>query len=68
MTISGRTVSTRTQMMVGLFITLGLLVMTECISFEALYEKELKTTYGFEVLKHYHSEQFGNETVKKFKG
>jgi len=35
-----------------------ILFLTVCIvssvSFESLYEKELKSSYGFEILKHYH--------------
>jgi hypothetical protein len=38
------------------------------VSFDSLYERELKSSYGFEILKYYHDEQFGDEDVKKFKG
>jgi hypothetical protein len=38
------------------------------VSFKSLYDREIKSSYGFEILKHYHSEPFGNEDVKHFKG
>lgn len=44
------------------------LSLVNCVSFESLYNRELKSSYGFEILKHYHSEQFGDEDVKKFNG
>lgn len=30
------------------------------VSFESLYERELKSSYGFEILKYYHADRFGN--------
>ena len=45
-----------------------LLTLTQAVSFQSLYNRQLKSSYGFEILKHYHSQQFGNEDVKKFKG
>lgn len=45
-----------------------ILIQVSAVSFDSLYERELKTSYGFEILKYYHDEQFGNETIKKFKG
>jgi hypothetical protein len=49
-------------------ILLHLLLLTHNVSFQSLYERELKSTYGFEILKHYHDEQFGDEDVKQFTG
>ena len=45
-----------------------LIALVTSVSFESLYNRELKSSYGFEILKHYHNEQFGDEDVKKFKG
>lgn len=59
------------NLMEGLFkLTVSLLLLfgAYAVSFESLYNRELKSSYGFEIMKHYHSEQFGNEDVKKFNG
>lgn len=45
-----------------------LAISANCVSFDSLYERELKSSYGFEILKYYHDEQFGNEDVKHFSG
>jgi hypothetical protein len=45
-----------------------LLVLTQSVSFQSLYDRELKSSYGFEIMKHYHSEDFGDNDVKHFKG
>ena len=45
-----------------------LAVSATCVSFQSLYERELKSSYGFEILKYYHDEQFGDEDVKHFSG
>lgn len=44
------------------------LSLVMAVSFQSLYDRELKSSYGFEILKHYHNEQFGDEDVKKFNG
>ncbi len=44
------------------------LTMVESVSFQSLYDRELKSSYGFEIMKHYHSEDFGDNDVKHFKG
>ena len=51
-----------------LFVGMTLLSVVMGVSFKSLYDRELKSSYGFEILKHYHSEPFGNEDVKNFKG
>ena len=51
-----------------LFVGMTLLSVVMGVSFKSLYDRELKSSYGFEILKHYHSEPFGNEDVKHFKG
>ena len=53
---------------IELLLLLALLGGGCCVSFQSLYDRELKSSYGFEILKHYHSEPFGNEDVKHFKG
>ena len=45
-----------------------ILVAANCVTFDSLYERELKSSYGFEILKYYHNEQFGDEDVKHFNG
>lgn len=49
---------------------LGLLLVQSVygVSFQSLYDRELKSSYGFEILKHYHNENFGDNDVKHFKG
>lgn len=49
---------------------LGLLLVQSIygVSFQSLYDRELKSSYGFEILKHYHNENFGDNDVKHFKG
>lgn len=47
---------------------LTLILVGQSVSFKSLYDRELKSTYGFEILKHYHDEQFGDEDVKHFNG
>jgi len=54
--------------MFRLTTTVCLLTIVASVSFDSLYNRELKSSYGFEILKHYHNEQFGNEDVKKFQG
>ena len=53
-------------------ITILLVSLLVCLSysvtFDSLYDRELKSSYGFEILKHYHNEEFGNNDVKHFKG
>lgn len=49
-------------------VFLALLSLTLSVSFKSLYDRELKSSYGFEILKHYHSEPFGDEDVKHFNG
>lgn len=51
-----------------LLVAMSLLSAVLGVSFKSLYDRELKSSYGFEILKHYHSEPFGNEDVKHFKG
>lgn len=51
-----------------LLLLLAVISSISCVSFESLYDRELKSSYGFEILKYYHDEQFGEEDVKKFKG
>jgi hypothetical protein len=51
-----------------LVVGMTLLSVVLGVSFKSLYDRELKTSYGFEILKHYHSEPFGDEDVKHFKG
>jgi hypothetical protein len=51
-----------------LLVAMSLLSVVLGVSFKSLYDRELKSSYGFEILKHYHSEPFGNEDVKNFKG
>jgi len=46
----------------GLFkiaVLLTFVMLVQTVSFQSLYDRELKSTYGFEILKHYHNEQFG---------
>ncbi len=45
-----------------------LMLVAQNMEFQTLYDKELKSSYGFEILKYYHDEKFGNEDVKKFNG
>lgn len=47
---------------------LAILQQAVGVSFDSLYDRELKSSYGFEILKYYHNDKFGNEDVKKFKG
>jgi hypothetical protein len=54
--------------LIQFLLLLGLVWVGASVSFKSLYDRELKSTYGFEILKHYHSEQFGDEDVKHFKG
>lgn len=51
-----------------LVIIAQILLIANCVSFQSLYDKELKSSYGFEILKHYHDEQFGDEDVKHYQG
>jgi hypothetical protein len=51
-----------------LFVMLALLSLAVGVSFKSLYDRELKSSYGFEILKYYHNESFGGEDVKNFKG
>jgi hypothetical protein len=53
---------------IELLLLLAILGVSSCVSFQSLYDRELKSSYGFEILKHYHSEPFGNEDVKHFQG
>ena len=43
-------------------------VVVTAVSFDTLYSKELKSSYGFEIFKYYHDTDFGENDVKKFKG
>lgn len=45
-----------------------LISLTYSVSFQSLYDRELKSSYGFEILKHYHNENFGSNDVKHFNG
>lgn len=56
------------KVMMSLLFVGNLLVVSTCVSFESLYDRELKSSYGFEILKYYHDEDFGNEDIKKFNG
>jgi hypothetical protein len=49
-----------------LIITLWIFVSS--VTFESLFNKELKSSYGFEIFKYYHDTDFGQNDVKKFKG
>lgn len=50
-------------------ITISLLLtLSQSVSFQSLYDRELKSSYGFEIMKHYHDEDFGDNDVKHFKG
>lgn len=52
----------------SLLLLTFMIVGTWCVSFQSLYDRELKSSYGFEILKYYHNEQFGDESVKHFNG
>jgi hypothetical protein len=56
------------NMTLKIAVCLVMLAMASAVSFQSLYDRELKSSYGFEILKHYHNEQFGNEDVKHFNG
>lgn len=46
-----------------LILTLIIAVLIQqavSVSFESLYDRELKSSYGFEILKYYHADRFGN--------
>ncbi len=49
-------------------LTALLVSYTQTVSFQSLYDRELKSSYGFEILKHYHNENFGDNDVKHFNG
>lgn len=51
-----------------LLLMAPLLLSVAAVSFSSLYDRELKSSYGFEILKYYHDEQFGDEDVKHFQG
>ena len=54
--------------MIVLLWVATLMVACRSVSFESLYNKELKTSYGYEIYKYYHDTDFGQNDVKKFKG
>lgn len=56
------------KMFIKLLLIFGMIALSYSVSFQSLYDRELKSSYGFEIMKHYHSEPFGNEDVKHFKG
>lgn len=41
--------------MFKLTVTFLLLALAAAVSFQSLYDRELKSSYGFEILKHYHN-------------